>query len=462
MALLVQRGRCSFEAKARAAMKLNAPADVIQYLIIYDNEERETLVPMSASVHEGIHTSLLFCSLKAGMSLMRHILDYSLSVSDKYSNLNYEQNPSKDYYPTNFNAIFVESKNQMQNIQADNSIDFEAGPIIYLDSTPQLIPSIYDDPHQWIIALLALFMILFTCMSCIFFCFQSGYVQVQDGVIIVGSRRPLPNNIGWGNNFNNIDGMGNDSGTSRRLLTQSEAEELPEITFQENISNTETKKESLLNHEQDGKNYRTYRSDEDISDSSLSFSTKKTSETRQTNFFYECKSCSVCLEEYISNDKLLILSCKHTFHKACIVPWLTERQSTCPLCKSAVNPTNHDDNDGTEENETRNTSYQSSTSSSPLSSSEASTSLSSSLEASSSLNSSSTSSTDQDVEEQGDEDRRVNRNDMIGPRWLRWLAHNQRYIYRDDESSTSNNTDDDFNIEVDTTTQTTPLLYDQS
>lgn len=47
-------------------------------------------------------------------------------------------------------------------------------------------------------------------------------------------------------------------------------------------------------------------------------------------------SCAVCIEEYNVGDKLRQLPCQHVFHTECIVPWLTERHTSCPLCKAQV------------------------------------------------------------------------------------------------------------------------------
>ena len=44
-------------------------------------------------------------------------------------------------------------------------------------------------------------------------------------------------------------------------------------------------------------------------------------------------TCCICLDEYSAGDAILTLPCKHYFHKACITPWLTQRQRLCPLCK---------------------------------------------------------------------------------------------------------------------------------
>lgn len=55
--------------------------------------------------------------------------------------------------------------------------------------------------------------------------------------------------------------------------------------------------------------------------------------------------CSICLDEYAPNDALGELPCAHVFHCDCIAKWLTERSSTCPLCKTDLMPDDEDSDD---------------------------------------------------------------------------------------------------------------------
>jgi len=50
-----------------------------------------------------------------------------------------------------------------------------------------------------------------------------------------------------------------------------------------------------------------------------------------------CTSCSICLDDFVEGERLRLLpKCGHAFHTECILPWLTERQGCCPLCKTGV------------------------------------------------------------------------------------------------------------------------------
>ena len=48
--------------------------------------------------------------------------------------------------------------------------------------------------------------------------------------------------------------------------------------------------------------------------------------------------CAICLDEYVDDELLRILPCKHEFHAACVDQWLITRKRYCPLCKTDVCP----------------------------------------------------------------------------------------------------------------------------
>lgn len=44
--------------------------------------------------------------------------------------------------------------------------------------------------------------------------------------------------------------------------------------------------------------------------------------------------CPVCTENFAPGQLLRVLPCGHQFHPPCVDPWLLERSSTCPMCRS--------------------------------------------------------------------------------------------------------------------------------
>lgn len=53
------------------------------------------------------------------------------------------------------------------------------------------------------------------------------------------------------------------------------------------------------------------------------------------------EACTVCLEDYESEDVLRVLPCEHRFHIECVDPWIissTDYSSpvSCPICKKEL------------------------------------------------------------------------------------------------------------------------------
>jgi|32_taG_2_1085360.scaffolds.fasta_scaffold15882_2 hypothetical protein len=51
---------------------------------------------------------------------------------------------------------------------------------------------------------------------------------------------------------------------------------------------------------------------------------------------YHQKTCSICLEDFRSNQKVVTLGCKHDFHIKCARQWLCAHKSSCPVCKKSL------------------------------------------------------------------------------------------------------------------------------
>lgn len=54
--------------------------------------------------------------------------------------------------------------------------------------------------------------------------------------------------------------------------------------------------------------------------------------TDEIAYNYHEKTCSVCLDEYAVNNKIVLLDCNHSFHTDCIKKWLQINKS-CPVCR---------------------------------------------------------------------------------------------------------------------------------
>jgi len=65
-------------------------------------------------------------------------------------------------------------------------------------------------------------------------------------------------------------------------------------------------------------------------------------------------ACAICIEDYTLGEKLKQLPCGHTFHQDCLIPWLTERHASCPLCKYDVSAREEDETDENSNNSSSN------------------------------------------------------------------------------------------------------------
>ena len=67
--------------------------------------------------------------------------------------------------------------------------------------------------------------------------------------------------------------------------------------------------------------------------------------TNENNTEYETICCSICLDEYKNEDKILKYPCDHIFHKKCIETWIkievdNKNTPSCPCCRNPIKNTN--------------------------------------------------------------------------------------------------------------------------
>jgi hypothetical protein len=46
----------------------------------------------------------------------------------------------------------------------------------------------------------------------------------------------------------------------------------------------------------------------------------------------EDNRCPICIEEMAATDEVLLLECRHIYHKACGLQWFEDKQE-CPMCR---------------------------------------------------------------------------------------------------------------------------------
>ena len=62
---------------------------------------------------------------------------------------------------------------------------------------------------------------------------------------------------------------------------------------------------------------------------------KKIKRVKELDLENLINDCSICLEEYKINEKIMILNCNHIYHERCIKMWL-DQNDTCPICRENI------------------------------------------------------------------------------------------------------------------------------
>jgi hypothetical protein len=110
---------------------------------------------------------------------------------------------------------------------------------------------------------------------------------------------------------------------NRQLLTEEQLMALPELIFPGAMFQTNDDKPPS---EQEAE--KTEMSEEGL---------EETAHDQEGAHSTTCTTCSICIEDFEAGERIRILpKCKHAYHTDCLLPWLTERHGSCPLCKEKV------------------------------------------------------------------------------------------------------------------------------
>lgn len=350
--LLVRRGICSFEEKARTVFDINRSFDnennnnnndrsrpLISYIIVYDDQQHKHLVDMSATNSYGLDDiGLLFVSYKTGIELIYIINNQPENIKNDGG------------YVIKLDSIISPSAAARQRLFLHHNGGSGGGGIFGAET------------EQYVLAALSGVFTLMACFGCLLVCIHTGYIH-RDGNVLIFGRFP---------SFRNSD----DDEQQTTLLTEEDVLRFPEITYgNQNIDDghydTDTDNNDNNNSKTDSVTIRIRRSSS-LPSSSNEQQQQRQQKTRTTRTTKETTrmmsdttslrmydnslvgdtkkqtACAICIDDYAAGEKLRVLPCSHVFHTHCILPWLTERHSSCPLCKYDLSNTEDNNNVGSD------------------------------------------------------------------------------------------------------------------
>jgi hypothetical protein len=192
---------------------------------------------------------------------------------------------------------------------ASSTIKSEGGPVLELDAQPPEGLLTADDVRSMLLSALGLFFMLLSFSACV--------------MIVAGTRGSL------------IAESNPAFSTGRRLLTEAEVQQflMGEAAVHSEAGHHESPS-GTIRVGVDGAPIRNPTATVRDSTSETKLATIPNSSNNEE--YHHSHSCAVCFDDFNEQSLITVLPCQHKFHFDCILPWLTERQSKCPLCKYNV------------------------------------------------------------------------------------------------------------------------------
>lgn len=280
VALLVRAGQCSTETKARVALNEIQPRHLVKYLIIYEQGWEDE---------------------DASLSPLPQVDQYEDDVSYKTPDvpLPTSRQSKRRHHHEEIMSFGVLHVSRLSGLGLLNTIQEnvvhkqDGGPRIILDGRRE---STHSRAMKRFLLWMGLSVMFLGCALSLVLS-----VQVQRGMLLHEAQ---------------AQGQHNRVDPRRRLTLLQVQELLPEWNYQEHDENC-----AAVLVRPAGQSLPLESPEQGLS-------------LQEPLLNLEEEMCSICLDEYRQNDKCCHLPCQHTFHSSCIAKWLTERSSTCPLCKT--------------------------------------------------------------------------------------------------------------------------------